>query len=155
MVAAMDTVTAPLRHALSVDVEDWYHDGGTKPADGALADRVVANTERLLDLFAAAGARGTFFFLGDVAERYPALPRRVAGAGHEIASHGDKHGHLSALSRKAFRDDVARSLAILQDAVGVRIRGYRAPISRSRPASAGRSRSSASWASTMIRVSSP
>lgn len=116
----------PIRHALSVDVEDWYHDGGFRPGSVA-AERVVANTERLLDLLAARGARATFFFLGEVAERYPNLVRRAAAAGHEIGSHGHSHRHLSKLLSHEFRDDVARSLAVLQDVLGAPIHGFRAP----------------------------
>lgn len=113
-------------HALSIDVEDWYHDGGA-PAGAPPAERVVANTERLLDLLAAAGARATFFTLGDIAARHPGLIRTIVAAGHEIASHGYGHRHLSGLLHREFRDDVARSLAILQDVSGRPVYGYRAP----------------------------
>jgi polysaccharide deacetylase family protein (PEP-CTERM system associated) len=114
------------RHALSVDLEDWYHDGGAHPGSVG-GERVVGNTERLLDLLAARGARATFFVLGDVAARYPDLVRRVAAAGHEIGSHGYSHRHLSELLSSQFRADVARSLAVLQDALGTPVRGFRAP----------------------------
>ena len=87
----------------------------------------MPNTERLLELLAAHGARATFFFLGEVAERYPQLVRRVAAAGHEIGSHGYAHRHLSELLWREFRDDVARSLGVLQDIAGVPVRGFRAP----------------------------
>jgi polysaccharide deacetylase family protein (PEP-CTERM system associated) len=88
---------------------------------------VACNTERVLDLLAAGGARATFFFLGEVAARHPDLVRKAAAAGHEIASHGYGHRHLSTLLRREFRDDVARSLAVLQDLVGTSVHGYRAP----------------------------
>jgi polysaccharide deacetylase family protein (PEP-CTERM system associated) len=114
------------RHALSVDVEDWYHDGPERPAAGP-AHRVERNTDRLLELFAAHGARATFFFLGDVAERFPALVRRTVEAGHEIGSHGHDHRPLPQLLRREFRRDVERSLRVLEDVSGARVRGYRAP----------------------------
>jgi polysaccharide deacetylase family protein (PEP-CTERM system associated) len=122
----MPVAAPPIRHALSVDVEDWYHDGGLRPGSVA-SERVVGNTERLLDLLAARGARATFFFLGEVAERYPGLVRRAAAAGHEIGSHGHRHRHLSKLLSHEFRDDVARSLAVLQDVLGAPVHGFRAP----------------------------
>lgn len=118
---------ADVCHALSVDVEDWYHDGGVARGSTPPAERVVANTERLLDIFAAHGARASFFFVGEVAERHPGLVRRVAAAGHEIGSHGYAHRHLSTLLRDEFRDDVAHSLAVLQDILGAPVRGFRAP----------------------------
>src|ERR1700690_1522400 len=103
-----------IRHALSIDVEDWYHDGGGATA-AAPPERVETNTDRLLELLAARGARATFFVLGEVAVRHPALVRRIAAAGHEIGSHGYAHRHLSQQLRQEFRGDVARSLATLQD----------------------------------------
>jgi len=120
------TSSRSLPHALSVDVEDWYHDGG-QPVSDRSAPRVECNTIRLLELFAAAGARATFFFLGEVAEQFPALVRQVAGAGHEIGSHGYRHHPVPALLRQEFRDDVARSLRLLEDLTGRPVRGYRAP----------------------------
>jgi polysaccharide deacetylase family protein (PEP-CTERM system associated) len=113
------------RHALTVDVEDWYHDSQLErpAADG----RVEANTERLLALFAQCGARATFFFLGEVAHSSPALVRRVCEAGHEVGSHGYRHRHVAELTRGEFREDVLRSVRTIEDAAGVRVRGYRAP----------------------------
>lgn len=113
-------------HALSVDVEDWYHDDGILPANAA-PERVERNTDQLLELLAAHAARATFFVLGEVAERYPQLVRRVIDAGHELGSHGYAHRHLSGLLSHEFRADVARSLDVLQDIGGVRVQGFRAP----------------------------
>jgi polysaccharide deacetylase family protein (PEP-CTERM system associated) len=118
--------SSPPVHAFSVDVEDWYHDGGWLAADSVGA-RVEANTMRLLELLGERGARATFFFVGDVAERHPALVRRVAAAGHEVGSHGFAHRHLRDLLWREFRDDAARSLAVLQDLLGAPVRGFRAP----------------------------
>ena len=114
------------RHALSIDVEDWYHDGGGMAA-GRSDARVVDNTLTILDVLAARRVRGTFFFLGEVAEHFPGLVRRVADAGHEIASHGYRHRPLGDLLISEFRRDVARSLRLLEDITGRPVRGYRAP----------------------------
>ena len=115
-----------LRHAFSVDVEDWYHDGQLPVGDG-VQGRVEANTIRLLDLLVQHGATGTFFFLGEVAEHYPSLVRRVADNGHEIGSHGYQHRRLSEITWREFRDDVRRSRRLLEDLTGLPVRGYRAP----------------------------
>lgn len=113
-------------HALSIDVEDWYHDDA-QAAAGSPEDRVEANTRRLLDIFERHSVTATFFFLGEVAERFPALARRVAEAGHEVGSHGYRHRPVMEMTRREFRDDVARSLRVIADATGQRVRGYRAP----------------------------
>jgi polysaccharide deacetylase family protein (PEP-CTERM system associated) len=114
------------RHALTIDVEDWYHDGGVEIAERR-DHRVERNTELLLELLAERGARATLFVLSEVAERFPGLVRRAADAGHEIASHGHRHKPVSTLLWREFRDDVRRSVAILEDVTGRRVHGYRAP----------------------------
>lgn len=116
----------PVTHAMSVDVEDWFHDGGLVVDDPA-AERVERNTDALLELFAATGTRATFFVLGAVAERYPQLVRRIAAAGHEVGSHGHAHAHLSRQLWREFRDDVGRARAVLEDVLGAPVYGYRAP----------------------------
>jgi polysaccharide deacetylase family protein (PEP-CTERM system associated) len=113
------------RHALSVDVEDWYHDGGAPAA--APERRVGDNTRRLLDVLERHAVRATFFFLGDVAARSPELVRRAAAAGHEIGSHGFHHRAVPEMTRNEFRRDVADSLRLLEDVAGAPVRGYRAP----------------------------
>jgi polysaccharide deacetylase family protein (PEP-CTERM system associated) len=107
-------------------VEDWYHDAALGEPD-RLEHRVEANTEKLIELFADHGVRATFFILGEVAERVPRLVRRVSEAGHEVGSHGYRHRPVSHVLRREFRDDVKRSIEVLEDASGQRVRGFRAP----------------------------
>jgi polysaccharide deacetylase family protein (PEP-CTERM system associated) len=121
-----------LRNALSVDVEDYFQVqafAGTIPRAEweTWPRRVEANTDRLLDLFAESGVQGTFFTLGWVAERYPALVRRIVAAGHELASHGHGHELVAAIGAEAFRADIRRAKRVLEDIGGVAISGYRAP----------------------------
>jgi polysaccharide deacetylase family protein (PEP-CTERM system associated) len=115
-----------MRHALSVDVEDWYHDAG--PTDGGgLESRVEGNTLRLLEILQRHDVTATFFFLGEVVERFPSLARRVAAAGHEVGSHGFRHRRVSQMTRREFREDVRRSLGVIEDATAQPVGGYRAP----------------------------
>lgn len=119
-------------NALSVDVEDWFQVGAfERTIDRAdwdrLTHRVEANTDAVLALFAEAGVHATFFTLGWVAERYPALMRRIADAGHEVASHGYDHARVFTFTPDQFRADLAKSRAILEDATGRPVTGYRAP----------------------------
>ncbi|WHO37605.1 DUF3473 domain-containing protein [Sphingobium sp. AP49] len=121
-----------MQNALSVDVEDWFQVGAfertIRRADwDGLAHRVEGNTDAVLDLFAQAGVTGTFFTLGWVAERYPALMRRIADAGHEVASHGYDHARVFTFTPEQFRADLRKSRAILEDASGQKVSGYRAP----------------------------
>lgn len=121
-----------MRNALSVDVEDWFQVGAFERviarADWeCLPRRVEANTDRVLALFDEAGVEATFFTLGWVAERHPALIRRIAGAGHEIASHGYDHRRVFTMDETAFRADIVRARAAIEDAAGRKVSGYRAP----------------------------
>jgi polysaccharide deacetylase family protein (PEP-CTERM system associated) len=122
----------PIVNAMTVDVEDYFH---VSVFDGLvprhqwdwMESRVCANTERLLEIFADSGIRATFFILGWVAERFPVLVQRIARGGHEIASHSYAHRLVYDLTPAFFREDVRRSKAVIEEAAGVRVCGYRAP----------------------------
>lgn len=121
-----------MKNALSVDVEDWFQVGAfetviDRAAWETLPRRVERNTNDVLTLFAEAGVKATFFTLGWVAARHPALVRRVAEAGHEIASHGWDHKRVFTLDAAGFRADVEDARRAIEDAVGCTPRGYRAP----------------------------
>jgi polysaccharide deacetylase family protein (PEP-CTERM system associated) len=121
-----------IENGLSVDVEEWFQvgaferviDRGDWPQ---LESRVERNTDAVLALFDEAGVKATFFTLGWVAERAPALIRRIVAAGHEVASHGVDHRRVFTMTPDAFRADLARARATLEDAAGAAVRGYRAP----------------------------
>ena len=119
-------------NALSVDVEDWFQVGAFERViaredwDG-LAHRVERNSDAVLALFAAEGVKATFFTLGWVAERYPALIRRIVDQGHEIASHGWDHQRVFTMQPEQFRADLAKARAAIEDAGGAKVSGYRAP----------------------------
>jgi polysaccharide deacetylase family protein (PEP-CTERM system associated) len=119
-------------NALSVDLEDYFHAEALAPVApreswDRLAPRCARATDELLAMFAQAGARATFFVLGWVARRDPALVRRIAAAGHEVASHGMEHVRVDRQDAERFRIDVASSRALLEDISGTRVAGYRAP----------------------------
>lgn len=120
------------RNALTVDVEEYFQVAAfertiPRAAWDESESRVEHNTGRVLDLFAARGVHATFFVLGWVAERHPALVRRIVAEGHELASHGYEHTRVHQFTPEQFRDDVTRTRRILEDIGGVAVRGYRAP----------------------------
>jgi polysaccharide deacetylase family protein (PEP-CTERM system associated) len=119
-------------NAMTIDVEDYFHvsvfDGIVPRSSwGSMESRVVRNTERLLAIFDEFEVRSTFFVLGWVAERHPALVQQIAGRGHEVASHGYAHRLVYDQTPKAFRDDVRRAKSLLEDAAARPVHGYRAP----------------------------
>ena len=123
---------AAMLNAMTVDVEDYFHvsvfERVVAPtAWDTMESRVVDNTMRLLEIFEAHRVRATFFILGWVAERHPALVRAIVARQHEIASHGYAHQLIYNQTPQAFREDVRRAKHILEDAAGVSVGGYRAP----------------------------
>lgn len=119
-------------NALTIDVEDYFQVSALEPyvdrRDWAsMPRRVAANTGRILDMLDGHAIRATFFVLGWVAERHPELVRRIAAAGHEVASHGYAHKRVTQQSPAEFREDVTRARALLEDVTGRPVYGYRAP----------------------------
>ena len=122
----------PPVNGLSVDVEDWFQVGAfenviDRTSWDSLDLRVERNCDAILTLFADAGVKGTFFTLGWVAQRCPDMMRRIAGQGHEIASHGWDHARVCTFDRAGFSADLARARAVLEDVTGQAVTGYRAP----------------------------
>ena len=119
-------------NALSVDVEDWFQVGAFENVIAredweSLPQRAERNTNAVLALFERAGVKATFFTLGWIAERYPALIRRVSEAGHEVASHGWDHRRVHTMDAAVFRADLEKARIAIEDACGHSPVGYRAP----------------------------
>jgi polysaccharide deacetylase family protein (PEP-CTERM system associated) len=121
-------VVSPVLNALTIDFEDWYQ-GLEIPPDGwtGSEDRIERSGRCLLEVLAEAGKRATFFVLGPVAERHPALVREIRAAGHEVGTHGYSHSLIYRLSPDAFRDELQRSIRLLEDVTGEAVLGHRAP----------------------------
>jgi len=129
MVSAPDP--SAIVNALSVDVEDYFQvqalaDAYDRSQWEHCESRVERNTDALLEIFAGAGVKATFFTLGWIAERHPQLVRAIVAGGHEIASHGYCHIRVDSQTPEEFRADIRRTKKILEDIGGVEVRGYRA-----------------------------
>ncbi|MFL0796117.1 MAG: DUF3473 domain-containing protein [Cellvibrionaceae bacterium] len=127
----MPSNTLPSPHALTIDVEDYYHvsalASAITPNDwDKWPSRVVNNTQRLLELFQKHAVKGTFFILGSVAEKQPQLIRDIAEAGHEVASHGYSHQLVYKQTPEVFREETRQSKEIIEDLSGQAVTGYRA-----------------------------
>jgi hypothetical protein len=83
---------------------------------------------RILDILAGAGVRAVFYTSGIVAERFPALLKSIAGAGHVVAAHGwSQHVIPAAQAEDAETADLARCIAALSAAAGAAPRGWLSP----------------------------
>ena len=119
-------------NAFSVDLEEYFQVANfdhciDRRRWPELPSRAVAQTHRILDLCDQTGTRATFFALGWVAERQPDLLREIAARGHEVACHGYGHELIYQIGPERFREDVKRARAVIEDAIGARVEGYRAP----------------------------
>ena len=119
-------------HHFTIDLEEYFQASALEPRvarpDWArFESRVAGAIDRLLELLARHGARATVFALGWVAERQPELIRRIARAGHEIASHGWDHQRVTRQTQREFGDSIRRTKFLLEDMTGVPVLGFRAP----------------------------
>lgn len=126
------TLTRPVLNALTFDVEDYFQVSAfdrlvPRSRWDRYETRVSESTDRVLAVLADADVRATFFVLGWVAERFPGLVRRIAAAGHELASHGYGHRLVYELTPEEFREDLRRSRAAIEACVARPVVGYRAP----------------------------
>ena len=126
------SATPRVPHILSVDVEDYFmveaFSGSVDRASWETwPSRVEANTRRTLDLFDRHNAKATFFLVGWVAERFPNLIREIHNRGHELACHSYWHRTIYSLTPDQFREDTRAAVHAVEDAAGVKLRGYRAP----------------------------
>jgi polysaccharide deacetylase family protein (PEP-CTERM system associated) len=117
-----------LTNAMTIDFEDWYQGLEIPYTDWAgYEDRIEKVGHKLLQLFDETKVRATFFILGYVAEQHPALIKKIAAAGHEIATHGYSHALIYQQEPQVFRAELERAIKFLEDTTGARILGHRAP----------------------------
>ena len=126
----MDSTT--VINALTIDVEDYFQVSAFAPhiprSEWPTREcRVERNVDRILAMLDQHGTQATFFTLGWVAERYPALVRRIVAEGHELASHGYGHERACDQTETAFFADINLAKLILEDLAGQEVKGYRAP----------------------------
>src|SRR6185503_752879 len=88
---------------------------------------IEVNTLSILDLLQECEAKATFFILGRIARDMPQLVRRIADAGHEIASHSFVHTRLHKFDRDEARRQLQMSKEYLEQASGQAVTGFRAP----------------------------
>lgn len=115
-----------VKNLMSVDLEDYYCDLPFLEWP-KYKDRVVENTEMILELFEKYNIKATFFVVGYIAEKFPELVKKIFEQGHEIGSHSYSHNDLRKIDSKIFEEDIQKSIQILQNIIGEKILGFRAP----------------------------
>lgn len=116
-------------HGLSFDIE-CYNQIISKDYLNQIiepTEEVERNTNYLLDATAKYEKKATFFFLGNVARKYPKLVKRVIDEGHELGVHGDSHLYIHQLDRKKFTQELGQAIDSIEQAGGAKVVGHRAP----------------------------
>jgi polysaccharide deacetylase family protein (PEP-CTERM system associated) len=116
-------------NALTIDVEDYWaiFNRDWLGIDSEPSDAVVRNTEWFLQTLAEYNTKATFFILGEVAQKFPSLVKKIAQAGHEIAAHGFSHKQIFKLTEQQFRAEVSDCKKLLEDITSQAVLGHRAP----------------------------
>jgi len=121
-----------MMNALTIDVEEYFHPAEVQSSCSvkswpSLPSRIEAQTDEVLELLERHSVSATFFILGWVAERKPAVVQKIVRAGHEIGCHSYAHQVVYTLTPAQFREDTLRAIAAIENAGGVTPRLYRAP----------------------------
>ncbi|HHS84249.1 MAG TPA: DUF3473 domain-containing protein [Gammaproteobacteria bacterium] len=117
---------------LTFDIEEWFHilDNNSTKTEKEWAQfpsRIEENVDRILDLLERKNQSATFFCLGWIALKYPAVVRKVADKGHEIGCHSHMHQLVYELTPDQFKADLRDAIHAIEDAVGKKVTSYRAP----------------------------
>lgn len=113
----------------TMDVEDWYH---SENVVHYLPQKIPKHSslhvmDRIIKLLEERNIKGTFFFLGTIAEANPGIVLDLFKEGHEIANHGWDHTLLNNMNRAQTTIDIKRSTEVLETIISDKIIGYRSP----------------------------
>ncbi len=117
---------------LSFDIEDWFHildheEVSDKSSWKKFPSRLEDGLEKILQLLNEKEVSATFFCLGWVASDYPELIKKIIQHGHEIGSHSNLHTLVYTQTPSEFKIDLKKSIDLLEDVSGQKIKIYRAP----------------------------
>ena len=115
-----------MKNIMSVDLEDYYSKLPFSEWDKC-ESKLLKPTKKILELFDKYDVKATFFTLGYIAQKHPELIKEIQSKGHEIASHSYSHPNLNNLTKEDFEKDLLKSLKIIQEITGEKVRGFRSP----------------------------
>lgn len=121
-----------MNNVLTIDCEDWYHTLVSQKYIGKadtplINERIEATVLHLLDILEKHNCLATFFILGEVAQKYPRLVRKIDQAGHRIGAHSYTHTSVSSINKDNFEREVAKVTEILNKISSKPVESFRAP----------------------------
>ena len=117
---------------LTFDIEEWFHildNDSTKTVKewSNYETRIHSNMDRIFDLLKKSNHTATFFIVGWIAENYPEVVKRIDEYGYDIGSHTNMHQLMYDQTRNEVREDIYKSINILQSITGKKVNSFRAP----------------------------
>ncbi len=117
---------------MTIDVEDYFQVSAfesivPKEKWDSYPSRVVDNTRKILAILDKNQVKATFFILGWIAHKYPHLVKEISDHGHEIGCHSYNHRLVYNLTPEEFLEDTRMAKDTLEQIIGKRVLGYRAP----------------------------
>ena len=123
-----------IKNCLSIDVEGFiesnlqsFHIEDKYVSKSKENYEIEKNTDCILGLLDSLNIKGTFFFLGRIAQDIPDIVKETAKCGHEIACHSHKHLRIFGLTKREFRGNLIYAKQVLEDVSGKGVYGFRAP----------------------------
>jgi polysaccharide deacetylase family protein (PEP-CTERM system associated) len=116
-------------NGFSIDVEDYWKilSCDWLGKDMKPTEAVLRNTKKILSILDEYNVKATFFVLGEVAEKFPNLVREINELGHEVGAHGYHHCVIYTINREIFEKEVTDAKKLIEDILGQRVLGHRAP----------------------------
>ncbi len=120
---------------MELDGKDYYFDEEGRYDSSKVRPMVALTyddgpgkfTNQLLDCLEANNAKATFFMLGENAEKFPDVVKRLYDSGMELGNHTYDHKILSKLSSEEISDEISKTNTIIENAAGVPADSLRPP----------------------------
>ena len=119
------------QNILSIDFEEWYHalfsQHSMLSKGQSFEERLPEVTAILISTLKKTEKKATFFVLGELVRKHPALIQQIASEGHEIGVHGYSHKRICNMSPDEFRNDLKHCKKAIYQAINLYPVSFRAP----------------------------
>lgn len=117
---------------LTFDIEDWFHLLNNPFTENPnnwknFESRIHLNMDKIFNLLSSRNTKATFFCLGWIAEKYPDIIKEISKRGFDIGTHSFYHQLTYKLDRRTFKEDIYKSISVLEDLTGKKVISFRAP----------------------------
>ena len=117
---------------LTFDIEDWFHLLGHTSTKSEknwsdFESRIRLGMDNIFSILEESNMNASFFVVGWIANKYPNIIKEISDMGFEVGSHTYSHQLCYDLNRKQLSQDIEKSIKIIEDCTGTKVRMFRAP----------------------------